>query len=159
MEVQSILVNSVQQTLRFSNLGGEEQVFSIATAKNGLGEVFGSECTPRGRHYIRAKIGGGENKHAIFKSRRPTGECYDPYATPMEQHDWILGRILWLCGLDQGVNRGGIVDTMRRYIYIHGSPDHMITGVPSSKGCIRMRTDDLLVLFDLVEVGCKVMII
>jgi L,D-transpeptidase YbiS len=131
----------------------------IATARNGVGEERGSEKTPRGEHYIRAKIGAGEPADAVFVSRRPTGEIYSPELRATFPHrDWILTRILWLCGTERGRNRGGNCDTMRRYIYIHGCPDEDPMGIPSSRGCVKMRNRDLIRLFDLVEPGTPVFI-
>jgi lipoprotein-anchoring transpeptidase ErfK/SrfK len=127
--------------------------YSISSAKNGLGEVNGSFCTPRGRHIIRAKIGAGQPLNAVFVERRPTGEIYSPgLASNTRGRDWILTRILWLSGCERGYNRMGRVDTMRRAIYIHGSPDTASMGKPGSRGCIRMRNHDIVELFDLVPV-------
>jgi L,D-transpeptidase YbiS len=131
----------------------------VSTARNGVGELNGSECTPRGRHVIRAKIGAGEPVNAVFVSRRPTGEVYTPALRAVyPARDWILTRIMWLSGLERGRNRLGKVDTMRRYIYIHGCPDEDPMGVPGSRGCIKMRNSDLVRFFDLVPVGTPVMI-
>ncbi len=131
----------------------------IATARNGVGEAAGSERTPRGAHYVRAKIGAGEPINSVFVARRPTGEIYTPALRVVyPERDWILTRILWLCGREPGRNRLGRVDTMRRYIYIHGCPDEDPMGVPSSRGCIKMRNEDLVRLFDLIEVGTPVAI-
>ena len=125
----------------------------ISSAKNGAGELNGSFCTPRGRHIIRAKIGAGQPLNAVFVERRPTGEVYTPeLASSSPGRDWILTRILWLSGCEPGYNRLGKVDTMRRAIYIHGSPDRAEMGRPGSHGCVRMRNDDILELFDLVPV-------
>jgi lipoprotein-anchoring transpeptidase ErfK/SrfK len=127
--------------------------FSISSAKNGVGELNGSFCTPRGRHIIRAKIGAGQPANAVFVERRPTGETYSPQlARRFPGRDWILTRILWLSGLERGYNRMGKVDTMRRAIYIHGSPDTADMGKPGSRGCIRMHNRDIVELFDLVTV-------
>lgn len=125
--------------------------YSISSAKNGMGELNGSFCTPRGRHIIRAKIGAGQPLNAVFVERRPTGEVYTPeLAGSSPGRDWILTRILWLSGCERGYNRMGRVDTMRRAIYIHGSPDTAEMGKPGSGGCIRMRNRDIVELFDLV---------
>ncbi len=127
--------------------------YSISTGKAGVGEMFGSFQTPRGRHLIRAKIGTGAPENTIFVRRRPTGEVW---STSLEQNhpgrDWILTRILWLSGCEPGRNRLGNVDTMRRFIYIHGSPERAEMGKPGSHGCIRMRNDDIVELFDLVPI-------
>ena len=131
----------------------------VSTAKNGPGELKGSECTPRGRHEIRACIGAGLPDNSIFVARRPTGQIYtEALSAELPSRDWILTRILWLSGLEVGRNRLANVDTMQRYIYIHGCPDSFPMGKPLSHGCIRMHNRDLLVLFDLVKVGTQVTI-
>jgi len=131
--------------------------YAISTSKNGAGEQNGSYCTPRGSHIVRAKIGGGRPLNTVFVERRPTGEVYSPeLARSFPKRDWILTRILWLSGCEPGVNRLGTVDTMRRAIYIHGSPDSAEMGKPGSHGCIRMRNEDLVELFDLVPVRTPV---
>jgi L,D-transpeptidase YbiS len=140
---------------------GEEvlEVFPVSTAANGPGELSGSNCTPRGWHKVRARIGAGQPENCVFAGRRPTGEIYSPeLAASHPGRDWILSRILWLSGLEPGVNRLGQVDTMRRYIYIHGTPDSEEIGVANSHGCIRMRNGDVVRLFELVPVGVRVFI-
>ncbi len=100
---------------------------------------------------IRARIGAGQPENAVFVARRPSGEIYTPeLAAAFPDRDWILTRILWLSGCEPEKNRLGCVDSMRRYIYIHGSPDSATMGTPGSRGCIRMRNADLLQLFDRV---------
>ena len=125
--------------------------YSVSTAKNGFGEKNGSFCTPRGRHIVRAKIGAGQPLNAVFVRRRPTGEIW---STELHERypgrDWILTRILWLSGCEPGKNRLGDVDTMRRYIYIHGSHDLAEMGKPGSIGCVRMKSADIVELFELV---------
>jgi predicted GNAT family N-acyltransferase/lipoprotein-anchoring transpeptidase ErfK/SrfK len=134
--------------------------YPISTAKKGAGEQSGSYCTPRGRHIIRAKIGGGEPANTVFIRRRPTGEVWSPeLAEAFPGRDWILTRILWLSGREPGRNRLGEVDTMRRYIYLHGSPDTVAMGAPGSIGCVRMRNGDIVELFDLVPVYTPVDIV
>lgn len=133
--------------------------YAVSTAQNGPGEQHGSGCTPRGLHVIRAKIGAGCAEGTVFVGRRPTGEIYsEALAQAHPQRDWILTRILWLCGREPGKNRFGRVDTLRRYIYIHGCPDNAPMGVPLSHGCVRMRNRDIVELFDLVDVGTEVLI-
>lgn len=134
--------------------------YRISSALKGTGQASGSFCTPLGRHIIRAKIGDGQPLNTVFVGRRPTGEIYTPeLATQFPGRDWILTRILWLSGCDVGFNRLGSVDTMRRYIYIHGSPDSVHMGQPGSIGCIRMRNADIVELFDRVSAGIPVNII
>ncbi len=130
---------------------------SVSTARRGLGERKGSECTPRGIHVIRAKIGAGCPPNTVFVRRRPTGESYTPsLARRHPERDWILTRILWLSGTQLGFNRLGAVDTMQRYVYIHGAPDEDVLGQPSSHGCIKMHNTDVVALFDMVQVGTPV---
>ena len=127
--------------------------YRISTAKNGVGEANGSFCTPRGLHIVRAKVGAGAAPNTVFVERRPTGEVYTPeLARRFPGRDWILTRILWLSGCEPGFNRLGNVDTMRRAIYIHGSPDTATMGKPGSHGCVRMYNADIVELFDLVPV-------
>lgn len=133
--------------------------FSVSTALNGAGEQSGSGCTPKGKHYIRAMVGAGLPANTVFRARRPTGEIYGPeLAARYPDRDWILSRILWLCGLESGNNRGAGVDTFRRFIYIHGTPDTEPMGLALSHGCIRMRNDDVIELFDRVQPGMLVII-
>jgi lipoprotein-anchoring transpeptidase ErfK/SrfK len=132
----------------------------VSTAANGPGEASGSGCTPRGRHVVRARIGAGAAVGAVFVGRRPTGEIWTPeLAAQFPQRDWILTRILWLSGCEPGFNRLGSVDSMRRYIYIHGTPDSEPMGEPRSHGCIRMRNCDVIALFERVPVGTPVDIV
>jgi lipoprotein-anchoring transpeptidase ErfK/SrfK len=140
------------QTLSlFDDSGRIMRQYAVSTASKGAGETSGSYCTPRGKHVVRAKIGGGQRENAVFVARRPTGEIYSTaLGNQFPDRDWILTRILWLSGCEAGKNRLGCVDTMRRYVYIHGSPDQATMGVPGSHGCIRMRNADIVELFDLV---------
>jgi hypothetical protein len=132
---------------------------AVATAANGPGEIQHSECTPRGWHKIRARIGAGCESNTVFVGRRPTGEIYSPSLKAAEpERDWMLTRILWLSGLEPGRNRFGKVDSMRRYIYIHGCPEEDAMGIPSSHGCVKMRNDEVIELFDHVPLGTKVLI-
>lgn len=131
----------------------------VSTALNGPGERNGSGCTPRGRHVVRARIGEGLPEGAVLRGRRWTGEVWSAELhAQFPGRDWILTRILWLSGCEPGRNRLGVVDTFRRYIYLHGTPDSEPMGVPLSHGCIRLRNADLLTLFPHVPVGCTVQI-
>ena len=134
--------------------------YPVSTALNGVGQENGSGCTPLGKHIVRAKIGDGVALDSVFVGRRATGECYsERLAQQYPSRDWILTRILWLSGMQPGYNRLGSVDSMRRYIYIHGTPDTEPMGVPKSHGCIRMRNKDIVDLFDRVQTGCEVDIV
>lgn len=148
----NITISIAGQQLTLHDDAGEVlRRYAISTAKAGAGETSGSYRTPRGRHLIRAKIGGGSPANTVFVRRRPTGELWTPeLAARYPGRDWILTRILWLSGCEPGRNRLGCVDTMRRYIYIHGSPDDAEMGLPGSHGCVRMRNADIVELFDLV---------
>lgn len=159
IQVRYLHISISDQTL--SAFEDQQKVFefSVSTALNGHGCEQGSGKTPVGKHYIRAKIGGSEPLNAVFVARRATGEIYsEKLAQQFPKRDWILSRILWLCGQEVGVNRLGGVDSMARYIYIHGTPDSEPMGVPKSHGCVRMRNTDVVTLFDWVPVGCPVMI-
>ena len=147
-----ITVDLAAQILLLAGEGGRVlREYSVSTAKNGPGERNGSYCTPRGRHIVRARIGAGQPENTVFVRRRPTGEIWSPELQARHPgRDWILTRILWLSGCEPGRNRLGEVDTMRRYVYIHGSPDTVEMGKPGSIGCVRMRNRDIVELFDLV---------
>lgn len=154
-----IVVSISAQKLELRRNGTVLKQYAVSTARNGPGEQQDSECTPRGKHIIRAKIGAGSPSGTVFVGRRPTGETWSPQLD--REHpgrDWILTRILWLSGLEPGFNRLANVDTMRRFIYIHGTPHDDDIGEPVSHGCIRMRNEDIVELFDRVEVGTHVTI-
>ena len=148
-----IVIDVPSQTLTLlDEQGRQTRRYSVSTSKNGVDERNGSLCTPRGRHVVRARIGAGQPENAVFVRRRPTGEVWTPELNAKYPgRDWILTRILWLSGCEPGRNRLGEVDTMRRYIYIHGSPDTAQMGRPGSIGCVRMRNRDIVELFDLVS--------
>ncbi len=156
----NILVNlSLQQLTLFDDDENVVMNTKVSTARNGPGEIQNSFCTPRGWHEIRAKIGDGMPVNTVFRARRPTGEIYSPQLREMHPNrDWILTRIMWLNGLETGFNRLGNVDTMRRFIYIHGCPDDDPMGVESSSGCVKMRNQELIDLFELVAIGTRVFI-
>ncbi|HWU81930.1 MAG TPA: L,D-transpeptidase [Methylophilaceae bacterium] len=156
-----IEISIAQQLLTVLDDDGELRAqYPVSTALKGPGEIKGSYQTPRGRHVVRAKIGGDAPVNSVFVGRRPTGEIWTTMLG--EQHpgrDWILTRILWLSGCEVGRNRLGNVDSMQRYIYIHGTPDDQTIGEPHSHGCVRMRNDDVIALFDMVPVGTAVEIL
>ena len=154
-----IRVSIDEQRLQLLESGRVVMDVAVSTAANGPGEIMHSECTPRGRHRIRAKIGAGAASNTVFVGRRDTGELYTPELR--QQHpdrDWMLTRILWLSGMEPGLNRFGERDSMRRYIYIHGCPDEDPMGIPSSHGCVKMRNTEVIELFDRVPAGTEVRI-
>jgi len=154
-----IRIKLSEQRLQLWENGVVAREYPVSTAIKGPGEQSGSEKTPRGRHRIRAKIGAGCDSGTVFVARRPTGERYSPaLAAGNPQRDWILTRILWLCGEEPGINRLGDVDSMRRFIYIHGCPGSAVMGKPGSHGCVRMRDEDVIELFDRVAPGLPVLI-
>lgn len=133
--------------------------YAVSTARNGAGELLHSEQTPRGWHVVRARIGADQPVNTVFRGRRPTGEIYSAaLRSAQPERDWILTRILWLSGLEVGKNRLGAVDTMRRFIYIHGCPDEDEMGVPGSHGCIKMHNQDVIELFNRIPAGTRVFI-
>jgi len=147
-----IEISIPRQTLTLRDGNRVLKSYSVSTATRGAGEKNGSLCTPRGRHIVRARIGAGQPPNTVFVRRRPTGEVWTPELHgKFPGRDWILTRILWLSGCEVGKNRLGEVDTMRRYIYIHGCPDSAELGKPGSIGCVRMRNRDVTELFDRVD--------
>lgn len=158
-QVFSIRINIGAQQLSLSGSDQTIRVYTISSGLLGVGELKDSGKTPRGWHTIRAKIGQTALPNTVFVGRRPTGELYtEAFKEQFPGRDWILTRILWLSGLEIGKNRLGQVDTMQRYVYIHGTPDSTVLGRPGSRGCIRMRNSDIIELFDLVSCGTRVYI-
>ena len=158
MKTAYLHISIAKQQLQLIN-SDNKICYAVSTAKKGVGELMGSECTPRGWHSIRAKIGDNQPLNSVFIGRRSTGEIYKPLlAKQFPQRDWILTRILWLGGLEAGKNRYGEVDSTWRYIYIHGCPNELMQGQPESHGCIRMNNADVLDLFNRISVGIKVLI-
>jgi len=158
----SIKIDLAKQLLTTTDQTTRQPIkhYLISTAKNGPGEVLGSEKTPRGLHKIRAKIGANCLENTVFVKRRPTGEIFsEALQRDFPNRDWILTRILWLSGCEREKNRLGQVDTQRRYIYIHGTPDSTSVGIPGSRGCVRMRNQDIIELFDWVTLGTPVLIV
>lgn len=153
----NISIDLTRQVLQLQVAAGVVREYPVSTGKNGPGEQLDSGCTPRGRHSIAEMIGAGCAANTVFAGRQPTGELHTP---ALHRHhperDWILTRIIRLRGEEPGVNQGGAVDTYSRYIYIHGAPDDLKMGEPGSAGCIRMRNNDVVELFELVSEGCEV---
>ena len=155
-----IEISITQQSLTVLDDDGELLAqYPVSTALKGAGELKGSYQTPRGPHMVRAKIGADMPINSVFVGRRPTGEIWTPaLGAQHPDRDWILTRILWLSGCEVGTNRLGNVDSMQRYIYIHGTPDDQPMGEPHSHGCVRMRNADVMALFDMVPAGTRVLI-
>ncbi|MCC2638649.1 MAG: L,D-transpeptidase [Moraxellaceae bacterium] len=157
--MKSLHISIADQSLRLLEDGHTLAAWAVSTALKGPGEQSGSEQTPRGAHIIRARIGAGAPAGAVFRGRRPTGETWSPaLQAQFPDRDWILTRILWLSGTEPGRNRLGQCDSMRRYIYIHGTPDTEPMGEPRSHGCIRMRNADIIELFERVPAYAPVLI-
>ncbi len=153
----SISISIADQILNLFQDGKPLKQYRVSTALNGIGSEKGSGKTPLGKHIIRAKIGEGLPINSVLVGRRPTGEIYSrELGEQNPQRDWILSRILWLSGCEIGKNRLGQVDTMQRYIYLHGTPDTEPMGTPKSHGCIRMRNQDIIDLFDKIDAGTQV---
>ncbi|MBF0156738.1 MAG: L,D-transpeptidase [Magnetococcales bacterium] len=129
----------------------------VSTGLRGFGNRADSGCTPTGVHRISDRIGHGAALGTVFKGRQPTGEIVAAGAG--EGRDLITTRILWLDGLEPGINRGPGIDTRSRYIYIHGTPHTSLLGQAVSAGCVRMADAAVADLFDQVRVGTKMVIV
>lgn len=144
---QLVVILTAQQQMECYRENSLCFTYPVSTAKNGLGEQKNSECTPRGWHRIHCIIGLENPVNSVFIARQWTGEIYD---AELEQsypgRDWILTRILQLEGMELGRNKGGDVDSLQRYIYIHGTPDTTSLDEPSSHGCVRMKNADIIEL-------------
>ncbi|GKT12299.1 MAG: L,D-transpeptidase YbiS [Thiomicrorhabdus sp.] len=155
----SIVISIASQSLAVYHQQKRLCAYVISTALNGVGSEKNTGKTPLGLLCIRAKIGRDQPINTVFVGRRTTGEIYSAdLAKQCPKRDWVLSRIMWLSGKEVGINRLGNVDTMQRYIYIHGTPNSEPMGVPLSHGCIRMRNEDVIALFDLIPVGTEVTI-
>jgi hypothetical protein len=152
-----VLYVSVQSQRMYFVVEGELKAeYVISTARNGLGASRNSNRTPEGLHRVVRKFGEGVPPRGIFKARQFTGEVASGETA---NDDLITSRILWLDGMEPGVNEGGSVDSMERGIYIHGTADEASLGTPSSHGCIRMRNSDVIALYDRILLGTLVVIL
>jgi len=152
-----IYVDSQQQLLHRVDIEAERcRVYPISTAVKGIGNRLDSLMTPFGIHRICQKVGGGQPWGMVFEAREPIGRIVDDLDN--RERDEITSRILWLDGLEAGVNLNGVHDTHARYIYIHGTSDEKRIGKAVSGGCIRMKNDDVIELFDDVIVNDLVLI-
>ena len=152
-----IHINVDQQSLCLVQIDPDQsKTYPVSTAAKGIGNQSDSLKTPSGVHQIRQKIGAGQPWGMIYKNRMATGRICDP--CDIHEEDEISSRILWLDGLQLGINQGGACDTYHRHIYIHGTSDEKRIGYPVSIGCIRMKNDDVIQLFDQVQVNDLVII-
>jgi L,D-transpeptidase YbiS len=154
---RTVFIQLTRQLLTIVEAGEPVCEFSVSTSRYGPGERIGSQCTPRGTHVVRAMVGNDHPPGSVFVGRRFTNEIFDDdLSCRYPDRDWILTRVIWLSGREPGRNRFGDVDSLRRYIYIHGTPDSEPVGVPFSHGCIRMRNADVIALYDRINIGTMV---
>lgn len=158
-ETDALLIKIELQTLYLVGAGRVQKNWPVSTSKFGIGNQSGSYKTPVGLHRVADKIGAHCRLREIIRARIPTGEVAPLGGAVPASRDMITTRILWLQGLQPGLNSGGNVDSYLRYIYIHGTPEERLLGSPSSIGCVRMGNEDVIELFDLVEVGTLVNIV
>jgi len=147
------VVDVARQTLTLAQDGSVLRVFRVSTARAGIGSAEGSGQTPPGRHRVCRLFGHSAAPGQVFVSRRAVKGLVIPrtdWCVPSSK-DYVLTRILWLEGLDPGLNRGPGIDSRTRYIYIHGTNQEHLLGTPASHGCIRMANDDVVELFAFVR--------
>jgi lipoprotein-anchoring transpeptidase ErfK/SrfK len=158
--VDRVRVSVSQQRLQLFSGREVLREYPVSTAAKGAGSQAGSQKTPLGRHQVHSKFGAGEPLGTIFESRRSTGRVATIHTAPVDlPEDVITTRILWLEGLEPGMNRGEGVDSRARFIYIHGTNEEGLIGRPASHGCVRLRNRDVAELFDLVATGTVVEIV
>lgn len=153
-----IAIDVAHQKLHYLTASNSNISFSISTAKKGVGQRQGSYQTPLGFHLINQKIGENAPLNSIFKARETNGEIAEIDSQSAQNEDCITSRILWLSGLEEGINLSGDVDTKDRYIYIHGTSDEAHIGQAVSLGCIRMNNLDIVQLFGQVDLNTIVYI-
>ncbi len=155
-----LFVSIKRQEIFLISDGQTLKSYPISSAKNGVGEVANSEQTPLGLHAVKQKIGDNLPKAAILKERSYTGEIATIITDSIDiDKDDVTSRILWLTGMEKGINKGGAVDSYNRYIYIHGTAEEGLIGQPASHGCIRMNNDDIIELYNLIAEDTPVLIL
>jgi len=156
-----VVVRVDQQRLYVWEDGKVTEIFDVSTSERGIGNENGTYKTPLGLHRIAERFGDGAERGTVFRARANTGEIAEILTGEGErsQRDNITSRILWLEGLEPGLNRGGSIDSYHRYIYIHGTDEEGRIGQPASEGCVRMRNDDVIELFPRLPVGTLVVIL
>jgi len=150
-----IFIDTASQSLAYYEKSIITVTCAVSTSRFGIGNSAGSNMTPLGLHRVEEKIGGGAQPWTIFSSRENTGVVW---SDGMDDENQILTRILRLRGLEPGVNAGSGIDSYERYIYIHGTNHEEMIGTPMSHGCVCMKNDDVIKLFDMVDVGTLVYI-
>ncbi len=154
-----IIVDISEQRLYLYNNNNLVQSFPVSTSKYGEGQIENSFKTPLGLHEIKEKIGDKAPINTIFTARENTNKREEILINSNDtEDDFVTSRILWLDGLENGINRGVGVDSYSRYIYIHGTHEEGLIGQKASHGCIRMFNNDVIELFDMVSEGTKVQI-
>lgn len=152
-----VIVDCTRQLLHLYQGQELRASYAISTSASGLGSAAGSNRTPLGRHRVAEKFGEGASLGEVFSARRSTGRIARILTDDTDvPEDLVLTRILWLEGLEPGVNRGPGVDSHDRYIYIHGTNEEGLIGRPASHGCVRMRNRDVVELFAWLPVGAEV---
>jgi hypothetical protein len=154
-----LLVRIGTATLQFYRAGVLVKSYPVSTSRRPPSSVKNSLGTPRGLHEIAERIGAGQPPGMVFVSRRPTGRHFSEFPDGAANDNLITSRILWLRGLEPGVNAGGDVDTYERYVYIHGTNHEDRIGEPMSSGCVLMRNLDLVELYEEVRAGDHVLIV
>lgn len=161
-ELQSPSIKVVVSEQRLYLFDGARVIktYPVSTSKNGTGNQEGSYQTPLGRHVIVKKIGKNARLNTIFIDRKDTGRVAEiDFSQKGASGDLITSRILWLGGLEPGLNRGSGIDSYKRFIYIHGTANEGLIGQPASNGCVRMKNEDVAELFDLVNEKTPVLIV
>jgi hypothetical protein len=158
---EDCIVVSIDQQKLWHIRGQDCRTYVVSTARAGRGCVQDSHQTPEGLHQVCEKIGAGAAPGMVFKARQPTGRLASEWSSP--EDNLITSRILWLDGLELGRNQGvatdgRVVDTRRRFVYIHGTNQSDKLGQPNSHGCVLLSDADVIQLFDVVPVGIRVLI-
>lgn len=151
----------VERQKMFLFINGEvEKIYDVSTSKHGAGTKAGSEQTPVGLHVIEGKYGEGLPKGGVLRGRKFTGQIAEIQTEPVSTgNDDITSRVITIKGLEEGVNKGGEIDSFKRKIYIHGTAEEGFIGQPASHGCVRMRNDDVIELFDIIDEGVNIVIL
>lgn len=155
-----VIVTIGEQKLHYLIDGKLMRSYPVSTSRYGIGSEAGSNRTPLGVHRVRRKIGADAPMGTIFKARQDTGRIAAIVDEPRPtDDDYVTTRILWLDGMEEGVNRGEGIDSFSRYIYLHGTHEEGLIGQPASHGCVRMYNRDVIELFDALPEDALVVIV